>query len=244
MPYADPKAEALRRLLGKKSDRVTPDKAGRICLPEAMAQAATIGNESVAGRLGGSIRDLESRPLPQRECGGRRTVAGGVQTDLSSYEPDETADGEPKLRDQPEPNGAGTAWLGDMVGCRSSGRRATPFIPPLHARRRDPLRHVRVSFRSWSRTTTRRLSNRPSQPGYPWPSPPRARSSSRIVLSRRLTMNRQSGWGRHGKRSQACEAGFGRGRNRDSNHLLSGRHSDHPSRCISRWNRCRSSATT
>ena len=47
MPYADPKAEALRRLLGKKSDRVTPDKAGRICLPEAMAQAATIGNEAL-----------------------------------------------------------------------------------------------------------------------------------------------------------------------------------------------------
>jgi MraZ protein len=47
MPYSDPKAEALRRLLGRKSDRVTPDKAGRICLPEAMAQAATIGNEAL-----------------------------------------------------------------------------------------------------------------------------------------------------------------------------------------------------
>ena len=43
MPFADPKAETLRRLLGKKSDRVTLDKGGRICLPEAMAKAAAIG---------------------------------------------------------------------------------------------------------------------------------------------------------------------------------------------------------
>ena len=47
MPFADPKAEALRRLLGKKSDRVTLDKGGRICLPEAMAQAAAIDKEAV-----------------------------------------------------------------------------------------------------------------------------------------------------------------------------------------------------
>jgi MraZ protein len=47
MPFADPKAEALRRLLGKKSDRVTLDRAGRICLPEAMAQAAAIGDEAL-----------------------------------------------------------------------------------------------------------------------------------------------------------------------------------------------------
>ena len=47
MPFADPKAEALRRLLGKKSDRVTLDKGGRICLPEAMAQAASIDKEAV-----------------------------------------------------------------------------------------------------------------------------------------------------------------------------------------------------
>jgi len=47
MPFADPKAEALRRLLGKKSDRVTLDKGGRICLPEAMAQAAVIEKDAV-----------------------------------------------------------------------------------------------------------------------------------------------------------------------------------------------------
>jgi MraZ protein len=47
MPFADPKAEALRRALGRKSDRVTLDRAGRICLPEAMAQAAAIGGEAL-----------------------------------------------------------------------------------------------------------------------------------------------------------------------------------------------------
>lgn len=47
MPYADPKTEALRRLLGKKSDRVTLDKGGRICLPEAMAKAAATDKEAM-----------------------------------------------------------------------------------------------------------------------------------------------------------------------------------------------------
>src|SRR5881394_2370667 len=47
MPFADTKAEALRRLLGKKSDRVTLDKGGRICLPEGMAKAAAIEKEAV-----------------------------------------------------------------------------------------------------------------------------------------------------------------------------------------------------
>jgi MraZ protein len=47
MPFADPKAEALRRLLGRKSDRVTLDKAGRICLPEHMARAVGIEKDAV-----------------------------------------------------------------------------------------------------------------------------------------------------------------------------------------------------
>jgi MraZ protein len=47
MPFADPNAEALRRLLGRKSDRATLDKGGRICLPEAMAKAAAIDKEAV-----------------------------------------------------------------------------------------------------------------------------------------------------------------------------------------------------
>src|ERR1041384_3540831 len=47
LPFADPKAEVLRRIIGKKSDRVTLDKGGRICLPEAMAKAAAIDKEAV-----------------------------------------------------------------------------------------------------------------------------------------------------------------------------------------------------
>lgn len=47
MPFADPRAEALRRFLGDKSDRVQVDKAGRICLPDAMAAAAGIKDEAI-----------------------------------------------------------------------------------------------------------------------------------------------------------------------------------------------------
>ena len=47
MPFSDPNAEALRRLLGRKSDRVTLDKGGRICLPETMAKAAAIDKEAM-----------------------------------------------------------------------------------------------------------------------------------------------------------------------------------------------------
>jgi MraZ protein len=47
MSFSDPRAEALRHLIGKKSDRVTLDKAGRICLPEAMAESAAIGKEAM-----------------------------------------------------------------------------------------------------------------------------------------------------------------------------------------------------
>ena len=47
MPYSDPKADSLRRLLGKNSDQVVVDKGGRICLPEAMAKGAGIEREAV-----------------------------------------------------------------------------------------------------------------------------------------------------------------------------------------------------
>src|SRR3954447_7756008 len=47
MPFADPKASALRRLLGSKSASVSLDKGGRICLPEAMAKAVGIDKEAV-----------------------------------------------------------------------------------------------------------------------------------------------------------------------------------------------------
>lgn len=46
MPFSDPKAEALRRLIGSKSDRVTLDKSGRICLPEHMVKAVGIEKEA------------------------------------------------------------------------------------------------------------------------------------------------------------------------------------------------------
>jgi len=47
MPLADPKAEALRRLVGTKSDQVALDKVGRICIPDSMAKAAAIDREAV-----------------------------------------------------------------------------------------------------------------------------------------------------------------------------------------------------
>ena len=47
LPFGDPQADLLRRIIGKASDRVTLDKAGRICLPEAMAKAAGLGTEAV-----------------------------------------------------------------------------------------------------------------------------------------------------------------------------------------------------
>jgi MraZ protein len=47
MPFSDPKAEALRRLLGTNSDSVTLDKGGRICIPEGLATAAGITKDAV-----------------------------------------------------------------------------------------------------------------------------------------------------------------------------------------------------
>ena len=47
MPFGDPRAEALRRFLGEKSDTVTCDKAGRITLPEPMARAVGIEKDAV-----------------------------------------------------------------------------------------------------------------------------------------------------------------------------------------------------
>ncbi|MBI4660935.1 MAG: hypothetical protein HY735_19040 [Verrucomicrobia bacterium] len=47
LPFADPKTETLRRLVGTKSDKVTLDKVGRICLPDWMAKAAGLEKEAV-----------------------------------------------------------------------------------------------------------------------------------------------------------------------------------------------------
>lgn len=46
MPYSDPRAQSLRRLLGGGSDTVTLDKAGRFCLPEGLAKAAGIDKQA------------------------------------------------------------------------------------------------------------------------------------------------------------------------------------------------------
>lgn len=52
MPSADPEAVALRRNIARDTDQVTIDKAGRICIPDRMAQAAGIEKEAVlAGAL-------------------------------------------------------------------------------------------------------------------------------------------------------------------------------------------------
>jgi MraZ protein len=45
MPFSDPTADSLRRLLGRKSDTVSLDRSGRICIPEAMAAAVAIKKE-------------------------------------------------------------------------------------------------------------------------------------------------------------------------------------------------------
>ena len=47
MPFAEPRAQALRRLVGTKSAQVPIDRAGRICVPEEMARAAGIEKEVV-----------------------------------------------------------------------------------------------------------------------------------------------------------------------------------------------------
>jgi MraZ protein len=51
MPFFDPKAEALRRLLGRGTDQVTLDSAGRICIPENMAAEAGIKGQALLAGL-------------------------------------------------------------------------------------------------------------------------------------------------------------------------------------------------
>jgi|SRR5436309_13775087 len=47
MPNSDSNKEVLKRFIGSGSEQVALDKAGRICLPEAMAQAAGIKDQAV-----------------------------------------------------------------------------------------------------------------------------------------------------------------------------------------------------
>jgi MraZ protein len=47
MPNDDPKKTVLKRFIGSESIQVALDKAGRICLPDAMARQAGIQDEAV-----------------------------------------------------------------------------------------------------------------------------------------------------------------------------------------------------
>lgn len=47
MPNSDPNKVVLKRFIGSESVQVALDKAGRICLPDAMASAAGIKDEAV-----------------------------------------------------------------------------------------------------------------------------------------------------------------------------------------------------
>ena len=47
MPDGDQNKTILKRIIGSESVQVVLDKAGRICLPEEMAEAAGIKNEAV-----------------------------------------------------------------------------------------------------------------------------------------------------------------------------------------------------
>lgn len=47
MPNTDPNKGVLKRFIGSESVQVALDKSGRICLPEAMAQAAGMSDQAV-----------------------------------------------------------------------------------------------------------------------------------------------------------------------------------------------------
>jgi len=47
MPNSDPNKTVLKRFIGSESVQVALDKAGRVCLPEEMAERAGIENEVV-----------------------------------------------------------------------------------------------------------------------------------------------------------------------------------------------------
>jgi len=47
MPNDDPRKTVLKRVIGSNSEQVTLDRAGRICLPEAMAREAGIKDQAL-----------------------------------------------------------------------------------------------------------------------------------------------------------------------------------------------------
>jgi len=52
MPFADAKAQTLRRLIGSNSASVALDKAGRICLPDNLAKAVGLETDKEALLVG------------------------------------------------------------------------------------------------------------------------------------------------------------------------------------------------
>src|SRR6266446_244336 len=52
MPNSDPNKTTLKRFIGSKSEQVTLDKSGRICLPEEMARDAGIKIDEEAVLVG------------------------------------------------------------------------------------------------------------------------------------------------------------------------------------------------
>ncbi len=49
MPNSDPSKVVLKRVIGSNSEQVTLDKAGRICLPEAMARRRASRTSAAGG---------------------------------------------------------------------------------------------------------------------------------------------------------------------------------------------------
>lgn len=76
MPFGDPKAEALRRLLWGDSDEVTVDSAGRICLPDKLAGKAGLGKKVMLVGLGDRFQIWN-----QEHYGETRTVDEVVRAD-------------------------------------------------------------------------------------------------------------------------------------------------------------------
>jgi len=74
MPLSDPKAQALRRWIATNADVVTVDNAGRICLPQALAEAAGINKQVVLQGMedhfqiwAGEAFAEEAKPEPSAE---------------------------------------------------------------------------------------------------------------------------------------------------------------------------------
>src|SRR2546421_8150764 len=71
MPFADPKAEALRRFLGKKSDRVTLDKSGGGFFSGGNGKKAGPRKGGGVGGVFGPVGGMGSgRPATPRGAGG------------------------------------------------------------------------------------------------------------------------------------------------------------------------------